>query len=427
MGLFTPAWKSENRLKAVNAARNCKNQKTLGRIAREAKVFEAQKTAVERLTDQQELFSVALTGSGVADAAIRRMTDQTLLARAAQTPAMFRTLREAAASKLTDQAALEKIALTDEEETVRVAAMKRMSDVNRRVEIALADPGREAHYLAAKEWITDQDELIRLARNDPDKMVQAHAIPRIADERTRAELALFNDWVSNDERVSALDVLRPDDATLEKLAEGKTDHYFRMIVTKRLHDQDALMRVIDGESLSSDVIRAAVENITDRDKLLILLGGEKTVKYAMPRARELKMLDEEALERLHPSAREKGQLERDRASFLQKLSALGGGPVVEAYLKKDVDALKAIAAADAEKTEPIEAMILLLREYGEEKGEPSGLAYKVNWALTELWRKGGETRRAAVKEANRWPVRSHGDHGSGSCHEDSGPIVFDFK
>ena len=418
MGLFRPAWKSDNILKACRAVKKCRDEKKLYRIAREAPCPEARLEAARRLEDQETFFALAMAGSGLTNQqADALLTDEKLLIRVAREHTSA-DRRAGAVSRLKAPDALEKIARTDPSAAVRRAALSRLPDGGEKAELALADPD-----YAVRSWMVgqleDQEMLLRVARTDENSNIRQEAALRIRDERTRCELLLPDRTAPAKERIRALQVLSPDDATLEELIYTSFSYDFSEAAAGRLRDQDACMRVAR-KAGGRDTVAAAIGNITDRGRLLELLGEEKTVEPALLRMRRLDMLDEEAYGHIHPSAAKKARLERDRAAFLARTDSAA----VPAYLDKDPDALKALGTPEA-----AEALVLLLREFGEDRaGGPSKLAYQIKWALADLWRRNGAGVREAVKEAERWPVESHYDNGgTPSCHSDEGPMTFEFE
>ncbi len=93
MGLFGPAWKSKNEAKAV--------------------------AAVQKITDENELLTVALNGAGnVAVEALERIRSQELLRDAAQN-APDPAVRLAGAERLTDSGVLRELAKTERDQNVR--------------------------------------------------------------------------------------------------------------------------------------------------------------------------------------------------------------------------------------------------------------------------------------------------------------------
>ena len=373
MGLFTPAWKSKDVKKAMSAVETCRDGKTLARIAREAPASNVRRAAAEKLTDQSVLCQLAREDP-VAD------------------------VRQAAVERLTDQNVLEQVARTDGYFRVRLEAARRL---NR------------------------QEALIAVAQTDESSFVRQAALDRIDDERTRLELSLADREARPKDRLRALELFAPDEATLERLIFNGYSCDFTEAALARLNDPDALERVARDEPVRS-VYETAIDRLSQRENLLRLISGEKTAKKTIRRMRELGLLDEEALSLAHPSAAKEAQLERDRAAlFSAAAAAERGAELLRAYGDQDVDALRAIATPEA-----VEALLLLLREYGEEVwGGPTKLARSIHVALQILWKEHGDALRPAIEKAEQWSIRTHRDNGASdrSCHLDEGPLTFDMS
>jgi hypothetical protein len=82
MGLFTPAWKSKNKKRALRAVEKITDQIKLARVAKEAWTWEVRKAAVKKLTGQSALADIAKNASNshVRKAAVEKLTDQNALA-----------------------------------------------------------------------------------------------------------------------------------------------------------------------------------------------------------------------------------------------------------------------------------------------------------------------------------------------------------
>ena len=63
MELFTPAWKSENEEKTLDAVEKITGQKKLAQVAKEAEYWNVRKAAVAKLTDQNVLADIAKNDS----------------------------------------------------------------------------------------------------------------------------------------------------------------------------------------------------------------------------------------------------------------------------------------------------------------------------------------------------------------------------
>jgi hypothetical protein len=86
MGLFTPAWKSNNEKRALRSIEKMTDPEKLKRVVKEAENRYVRKAAVEKLTDQNVLADVAKndSDSDVRKAAVEKLTDQNVLADVAK-------------------------------------------------------------------------------------------------------------------------------------------------------------------------------------------------------------------------------------------------------------------------------------------------------------------------------------------------------
>jgi hypothetical protein len=127
MGLFTPAWKSKNKEKALRAIEKMTDQKKLAKVAKTAESWEVRKRAVWKITDQSMLVDVAKNDgdSRVRKAAVEELTDQSALADIAKND-KDSDVRKAAVEKLTDKSALADVAKNGEDWNVAIVAYKRL-------------------------------------------------------------------------------------------------------------------------------------------------------------------------------------------------------------------------------------------------------------------------------------------------------------
>ena len=116
MGLFTPAWKSEN--------------------------YEDAKRAVEKITDNKKLEKIAFEANDeyICSVATRKITDQNILIKIAKTN-KYSSTRETATKKIADQNVLIKIAETDKDSSIRRVAIETISDTN-----ALSNIAKNSKY-----------------------------------------------------------------------------------------------------------------------------------------------------------------------------------------------------------------------------------------------------------------------------------------
>jgi hypothetical protein len=162
MGLFGPAWKSNNEYIACSVVKRITDQDKLAQIVKESESRLVRLTALENLTDQTVLAEVARKDSDrqVYRAAVKNLTDQTLLAEIALKDSNY-SVREAAVEKLTDQKALAEIAILDSYGYVRHVAVKNLTDQTWLAEVAKR--GEKDVSEAATKKLTDNDLLIEIA------------------------------------------------------------------------------------------------------------------------------------------------------------------------------------------------------------------------------------------------------------------------
>jgi hypothetical protein len=163
MGLFKPAWQSDNMNKALSAVKKVTDQAKLARIVRESKCSYVRQAAVQRMTDQAELMKIMQESknSDVHLEAVQRITDQAKLAHIVW-ESKCSYVRGAAVQRMTDQAEL----------------MKIMNESNK----------SDGIRCVAVQRITDQAELVKIAKNDSSSSVCCSAIKKITDKSVLIEI-----------------------------------------------------------------------------------------------------------------------------------------------------------------------------------------------------------------------------------------------
>jgi len=160
-----------------------------------SEIVEVRKAAVRDLSDQTLLAKVAIAGAdaNVRLAAVLKLTDQNVLARAAIEESNWE-VGSAAVRELTDQATLAKVAIEAGDGNVRSAAMNKLTD-----QTALAKVAIRSNYsnirIDALVKLTDQAVLGEVARTDKDSQVRWHAIRHLTDQAVLGKIALKDeDW-----------------------------------------------------------------------------------------------------------------------------------------------------------------------------------------------------------------------------------------
>ena len=450
MGLFTPKWKSKDEKKALAYIEKCTDQTLLARIANAPLSSARKEAAIQRLTDQPALHKIAATAYIIGDArlaaeklmdpallanlalnarhmeirrdAVLRLDDQETLQRAALLDTATQ-VRRCAVQRLERQEILQQIALADADEAVRKAAMERITDPELWQATALASPDIETR-LAGVRQLDDQALLTEYAGRDSSVLVRREARTRLADKGMQIELAL-SDREDRDARIWALQHLPRNDPRLQEYALNDRDYNVKMAAVKRM-TAGAMLLETARQSSNEAVAVEAIQRLKQKTDLLSLAKEGRFAKKVLSRLQTLGQLDEQtliALAALPDGAA--AALELDKHRFRTRMTGKGNKAVLAAYDARDVQQLEKQSDLAA-----VEAAILLLREYGVAKdwvGGPSELAYSVYRFLRRLYQNGDPALRPAIREANHYSVREHGDHGRSGCHNDKGPLIFDFK
>lgn len=427
--------KATNYLEAMNMVEKCRNQRKLAKIAETTKFGNVWEAAVDKITDQKILYRLSLNQENISAAclATRKLTDQNQIAEIAANGQLDQDLRRIAIEHLIDQNLVEQIARSEPNDRIRGTALACLSNPSLQAQLAANDLSRENRRWAAST-LNDQGMLIYLASNDSEADVRQIAISRISDDMTRARLALWDKAAKIEDREQALELLKPDEATLEKLIVQYDNYGFSGAALPLIHDEDRLMRIAQARIFASD---AAIRRITDRKKLLFLAADPETVFPAVEQIQKLKMLDEEAIGHVHSSYPEENlKFEWEIAAFLRRLEDASegiskGSEVVDAFLHQDVDQLATLATPEA-----VEALVLLLRAERFGRGRyrigslcVTPLGERIIPALRQLWKAGNTELRQSIRKANGISFPQHHDNGakSLSCHWDVAPVTLNFE
>lgn len=101
--LLFPAWNSENEKKALKAIAKIKDQAKLLKVAKKARLYAAQKAAIQKMTDQAFLAEVVKRrATGLWERALEKITDQNVLLDIIAS-CYNHDVRRAATAKLTDK------------------------------------------------------------------------------------------------------------------------------------------------------------------------------------------------------------------------------------------------------------------------------------------------------------------------------------
>lgn len=206
---------------AQMAVEKLTGQAVLAKIAIEHKNYFVAITATARLTDEMLLVKVALSPNDqIGERAVRKLTNQALLAKVAIESVNHRNIREQAvmqltdpaqlarvaietrdikdfgagigeqaASKLTSQALLARVALETEDAKARKAAMEKLTDQALLFQVAM-EAGDEYLRKTAGEKLTDQALLLRAAMEAGDADLGAAAAGKLTDQALLPKVAL---------------------------------------------------------------------------------------------------------------------------------------------------------------------------------------------------------------------------------------------
>jgi hypothetical protein len=204
-------------------------------------------TAIVRLQDQTTLAKIVKANiNGHGRLAMRRLTDQSLLADIAKTlddkDAGNSALRRLAVAKLTDQTVLADAAKTAGDPSIRMAALKKVTD-----QTALADLARNAHgddeRLKAAEKLADkglaQSIYAAMAKTASGAAVGIVAVGRLTDQALLADVV--KTAADSGVRQAAVAMLT-DSKVLAALAKSAADPEVRQVAAKRLADLSSVTK-----------------------------------------------------------------------------------------------------------------------------------------------------------------------------------------
>ncbi len=283
------------------AVSNLTDQAVLAKIAKSDNDPGVRAAAVGKLTDFALLTQVAREAyAGIGGeterayerqdyaAAIRRLADKTVVADQAEViktvrEAKDRLLREVAVARLTDQALLSTIAMTDGDVEMRRAAVSSLTDKDLLAKIAKNDPGvRNAAEVRAGELrldavrrLTDQTVLAQVAKADSIWAVGRAAVERLNDQALLAQVAETGS--ERPVREAAVERLN-DQSVLARIARGDSSPYVRAAAVARLTDQASLAKIAEangcgGLTDDEDLGNAALAKLTDQTLLIEIIKG----------------------------------------------------------------------------------------------------------------------------------------------------------
>jgi hypothetical protein len=222
MGLFTPAWMSDNHSRASNAVTRIKDPGVLARVAREAPSECARMAAIEKITDQALLAQIACSDSlqRVREKACRHIHNDGALADVAlhgkDNAAVY------AADKIVDQRQLARVAQEACSASARAVAIKRLRDQGVLSVIVTDRNGMRSLRQAALENLTDTAALSQLAMDEEDILgdFRRAALARLQDQTLFKKIA--SEDGSQKMREFAIGYLTDETALLSLPRSGKT-------------------------------------------------------------------------------------------------------------------------------------------------------------------------------------------------------------
>jgi hypothetical protein len=245
---------------------------SIARLATTAVPDHTRCLAVRKLEDQSILLQVAAgdTSKWVRIAAVERVTDQPFLARLALSDPEP-DIRKAAVARVTDQAVLKTILDKETDREIRQAAARNMTDERLLADLILAE---KLEYTAVSS-ITSQELLREIALKSKREYARSSAVGRI-DDQSFLQQVVLND---PDEfvRCEALNRITDKQFLMQVLKTRTPCNPVSKIVLDRLNDQ-ALLGELSTAAADVSVRRAAVERLTDRQKLAALAEGGTDVK-----------------------------------------------------------------------------------------------------------------------------------------------------
>ena len=293
MGLFKPAWQSDNTKKALKAAAKETNQTKLIEIANFAPIREVREAAVKRVADQSaiEAFAKKTSDFSVCCAAIERLSNQIMLADIA-IHSKEALLRQAAVNNmnLSDQSTLSWVAKNDETNQVCYDAIQRLTDI---FELEAVADSRESvrHWVEKRQQelinsITSQSELAYIAKLNVDSVIRFAAIRKLTDQSVLAELAKTDR--RDNVRILATERIT-DQSVLTELAEQDSSYSVRAIAVEKIADRAVLQHILDTDD-NEWVCATAKERLTGecRKHDLVAIESERITSISGHTAQKFK-------------------------------------------------------------------------------------------------------------------------------------------
>jgi len=282
MGLFKPAWQSDNKEKALHAVEKETDQAALAEITKNAPLIEVRIAAVGKLTGRSVLADIAKNNKDhtvgealnrriitLRTAEIENLTNESVLADIAMND-NDEYARWTATKKLTDLTVLESIAKNNYYSDVRRAAIEKLAEQN-----VLADIAKNSNSLHAKageaavQKIIEQNLLCDVAKSTADWKVRLAAAEKVTDQALM-QTVYADIWENNN--VNGSEALRREafnkitnQHILADIANRMNNFTFNWGVAAvgRLTEQSLIADVAKNAKNESVRIRA-IENLNDK-------------------------------------------------------------------------------------------------------------------------------------------------------------------
>jgi hypothetical protein len=259
----------------LGAVKNINDQMELFRLATEKKDGQIAYAIIERITDQVFLAKLALDRSfSCRVEAVGKIKDQKLLINIALDSNTKDwedyKVAEAAIKRITDQTTLAKIISEAKSSNIQEAAIEYLTDMGMLEKVALGNYSSDCRCNAINK-IKSQDVLIKVALEVDDSRICANAIKNISN-KTDLEKIVSNAKNYNS-RVSAADKLK-DQVLLTKIICGKPAPSISSDVLKNITKQVLLAKVAI-EHEDSYVRQQAVKKLRDKVILVNIAKGDK--------------------------------------------------------------------------------------------------------------------------------------------------------
>ena len=198
------------------------------------------------------------TDVDVRQAAIHKITDQTILAEVSQNESEYAFIRQMAIKKLEDQTLLSELAKNSPEKMVRWEALCKLKNQKLLTEIAINDTDKDLR-VAAAVTLEDKTLLVNFATTSEDAQLRRSAI-----------------------------VFLKDQTLIAKIAQNDTDEQVRYQAVLCLNDQKHLADFAKQTAHDDSAYQLAIKMIADPIVLAEISKNENMRKTAKNRLDELK-------------------------------------------------------------------------------------------------------------------------------------------